>query len=182
MIGGLLWIAFYVTSILLGGGMRDELPLAPGASALGLLSVSVFSGALVFIATALLLLHARYEGRAGWQGRVAWMLACLVLTVVTVQWVLMLGVIGQPIFVPPLGAVGVLSICGSAALLGVAGRRVSVLPRSGNRVLLAIGALTMVLVILSTLRYGSVPAYLVDDLPFGIAGVAWIFVGVAMRR
>jgi hypothetical protein len=183
MLGGLQWVLYYAATLTFGARHDDApLPGDPRATAFTLYCFVVFCVALLLKDVSLMGLHARFEGRAGWRGRVALGLASLAFCSAASHLVLMLGVFGPQRIFQLFGAASVVSTCASALLLGLAGRRVPVLPRWGNTLLITTGALTMPLVILGTLSYGSLPRYVVDELPFGIAGCAWIALGVAMHQ
>ena len=74
-----------------------------------------------------------------------------------------------------------MALCVSTVLLGLASSKGQVLPPWGGRALLALGVSTVALIAASTVSFGSVPAYLVDDLPFALAGAVWFALGSAMR-
>lgn len=179
ILGGALWLVAYALSVPLG---RENGPARADASAswLGWAYFATFTGATLALSTGLAGLHVRL-----WRRRKAslpgLLLAALALAAASTNTVLLTGLLGPPRFDHARGGQGVMTTCVSAALLGLATRREPLLPRGGSAALLATGVLTVVLILASTLPLGPVPAYLVDDLPFALAGAAWITLGVTMR-
>lgn len=179
ILGGALWLVAYTLSVPLG---RENGPARADASAswLAWSYFAAFTGATLALGAGLAGLHSRL-----WRRRMAslpgLLLAALSLASASANTVLLTGLLGPPRFDHARGGQGVMTTCISAALLGLATRREHLLPRGGSTALLATGVLTVVLIVASTLPVGPVPAYLVDDLPFALAGAAWIALGVAMR-
>jgi hypothetical protein len=180
MLGGGLWLLFYGASVLagreLGEGPRDV-----NDSGLPRLGAVMFSGALLLLGTSLMGLRARLQGRAPRLGLAGAVMAALAIAMGTVNVVMLTGLLGRPRFIGGLAALGVLCVCTGAVLLGLATRRAQVLPRWASNLLAVTGPLTVVLIATSGLRFGSIPGYVLDDLPFAIAGLLWITAGVAMR-
>ncbi|HEX5751034.1 MAG TPA: hypothetical protein VFZ09_32710 [Archangium sp.] len=180
MLGGSLWLLFYGASALagreLGEGPRDV-----NDSGLLRLGAAAFSGALLALGIGLMGLKARLQGRAPRLGLASTVMAALAIALGTVNVLMLTGLLGPPRFIGGLAALGVLGVCTGAVLLGLATRREQVLPRWGSTLLAVTGPLTVVLIATSGLRFGSIPGYVLDDLPFAIAGLLWITAGVAMR-
>jgi multisubunit Na+/H+ antiporter MnhB subunit len=179
ILGGVLWLVAYALSVPLG---RENGPARADASAswLGWSYFAAFSGATLALGAGLAGLHVRR-----WRRRLAslpgLLLAVLAFASASANTLLLTGLLGPPRFDHARGGQGVMTICVSAALLGIATRREPLLPRGVSTALLATGVGTVVLIVASTLPLGPVPAYLVDDLPFALAGAAWIALGMAMR-
>ncbi|WPB74610.1 hypothetical protein KYC5002_37075 [Archangium violaceum] len=180
MLGGSLWLLFYGASALagreLGEGPRDV-----NDSDLLLLGAAAFCGAVLSLGTSLTGLRARLQGRARRLGLAGGVMAALALATAALNALLLTGLVGRARFVGGLAALGVLGVCTGAVLLGLATRREQVLPRWGGTLLIVTGPLTVLLIATSGLRFGSIPGYVLDDLPFAIAGLSWITAGAAMR-
>jgi hypothetical protein len=179
MLGGLLWLVAYGLSVPLGrenGAARAE----ASASGLSHAYFAAFTGALLCLGVSLAGLHVRL-----WRRRktslVGLLLAALTIALASTNAVLLTGLLGPPRFDHAFGGQGVMATCASAVLLGLASWREPLLPRRVSAAVLATGLLTVVLIFASTLPFGPVPAYLVDDLPFALAGAAWMALGAAMR-
>lgn len=179
MLGGLSWLVAYGLSVPLGresGAARVE----AGASGLGWAYFAAFTGALLCLGVSLAGLHVRL-----WRRRkaslVGLLLATLTVALASTNALLLTGLLGPPRFEHALGGQGVMATCVSAVLLGLASWREPLLPRGASAAVLATGVLTVVLIFASTLPFGPVPAYVVDDLPFALAGAAWMALGTAIR-
>lgn len=181
MMGGLLWVVAYGLSVPLGresGGARAD----AGASWLGWSYFATFTAAALALGTGLVGLHVRL-----WRRRVTslvgLLLAAVTLVSAGINTVLLAGLRGPVRFDYDRGGHGVMATCVSAALLGIATRRERALPRGGSAGLLATGVLTVVLLIAAMFSsLVPLPAYVLDDLPFALAGAAWIILGAAMRE
>lgn len=176
--GGALWVVTYVGSVLLGRqGERPDTDV----SAAWLPFFAAFCGASLLLGTSLLGLHARPRSHARWTAQAGLLLATLAVATAGANLVLLTGAVGPARFSPDLGGTGVMAVCASTVLLGLAARKGQApLPWAGHA-LIALGVSTVVLIAASTLSFGSVPAYVVDDLPFALAGAVWFALGLAMR-
>jgi hypothetical protein len=177
MLGGALWVVFYGVSVWMGrtlGGepLPEQVPWPYPAS---------FCGAIFCLSASLVGLQRRLEGHEKKLGLPALGLAGVGLLVAFLNLVMLTGLLGPTRFMGGLAALGVFSLCISATLLGVATRREPVQPRWASTLLLTTGVLTVLLIFASGQRFGSVPAYIVDDLPFALSGSAWLVLGLAPR-
>ncbi|AKJ01547.1 hypothetical protein [Archangium gephyra] len=180
LLGGALWLVAYALSVPLG---RENGPARADASAswLGWSYFAAFSGAILALGAGLTGLQVRLWRRRRLVSLPGLLLAVLAFASAGANALLLMGLLGPARFDHARGGQGVMATCVSAALLGFTTRRAPWLPRGVSTALLATGVLTVVLIAASTVPLGPVPAYLVDDLPFALAGAAWISLGVAMR-
>ncbi|QRN95010.1 hypothetical protein JRI60_38870 [Archangium violaceum] len=182
MLGGLLWLVAYGVNVVFGLE-NGHAPLAPSDSRLAWLGAASFSGAQFLFGITLVGVWLRLRGRARWTGLVGLLLAAVPLCSAATNAVLLTGLFGPVRVIGALGALGVLGTCLGALFLGIASLRARTLPRWNALLLLALGPATVVLLVLSTLSFGpGVPAYVVDDMPFAIAGSAWFSLGLALRQ
>lgn len=178
MVGGLLWLVAYAASVPLGrenGSARAD----ASASWLAWSYFAAFAGATLSLGAGLAGLQVRRWRRK--TSLVGLLLAVIAFGSSLANTVLLTGLLGRPRFDPLHGGNGAMATCVSAVLLGVATWRERTIPRGASIALLATGSLTVVLIFASTLSFGPVPAYFVDDLPFALAGAAWIALGAMMR-
>ncbi|PTL79251.1 hypothetical protein [Vitiosangium sp. GDMCC 1.1324] len=180
-LGGLLWFLYYAVDVWAGLQTGQVASSDLNATPLSWLGFSSFGGGLLFLDFALVGLPLRLQGRARWPARGALVLAALALTASTLYSLLLSGLTGSVRLVQEFGAIGVLSSCVSATFLGIAMGREATLPRPASTLLRSFGGLMVALLILSNF-HGPFPAYAMDGLPFGIAGLVWIFLGSVLWR
>ncbi len=183
-VGGSLWIAHYALQVVMGvaSGVAPATRSfdIPGA----VLDLFLFSGAILLFAVGLLGISARLRGRS-WKLRVAGTVFALIAgTSVTVQAILVSGAFGESAFVGALLGFGVIGSLASATLLSIAALRTGALPQRTSRLLLIMGLVTFPGIVAAGMLAAFVPAYLTDELPFAVSGVAWVLVGrvVGTRR
>jgi hypothetical protein len=93
---------------------------------------------------------------------------------------LFMGITGESTMFGPINALSVLANLGGAALLGIAGLRTRVLPRSISITLLVVGLITFPLILLTIPAEQYFPGYIVMDIPFPVWGA--IFAGIGLAR
>jgi hypothetical protein len=179
-VGGSLWIAHYALQVVMG--VATGVPPAtrafdtPGA----VLDLFLFSGAILLFAVGLLGIGARLRGRSRKLRAAGTAFALIAGTSVTVQAVLASGVFGESVFVGAFLGFGVIGSLVSATLLSIAALRTGALPRRTGRLLLVTGLVTFPGIVAAGTLAAFVPAYLTDELPFAVSGVAWVLLGRAL--
>lgn len=182
MLGGMLWILTYVVEIIIGVTLGEAVYRRADASAslLKWLWPACFMAAIFFLATGLLGVRARLEGRARITGLLGALLASVAIVAATINLVTLTGVTGEPTASDGLGFLGVVGTLGGSVLLGIATLRAKVLPRWA-RFTLALLPLAFVPAIIATITLESgAPEYVIADLPFPVVGAVLATVGYAM--
>jgi len=164
-----------------GGGGDRRAPAtrafdSPGA----MLDLFLFGGAILLFAVGLLGIGARLRGRSRKLVAAGTVFALIAGASVAVQAVLASGVLGESVFVGAFLGFGVIGSLASATLLSIAALRTGVLQRRTGRLLLLTGLVTFPGIVTAGMVAAFVPAYLTDELPFAVSGVAWVLVGRAL--
>jgi hypothetical protein len=172
-VGGALWIAHYALQLLMGfteGKVSMQ-------SRFSLLDGFCFASAIVCFCLGLGWLSTRCRPRT------ALSTIGLIFAVVAATSI----VLGMANFMVNnqapglLGAVGVVGSCLSATFVALAARRTGALPPRLANFLLLIGLLTFPLIVAFTWPGQFVPAFLTDELPFALSGLAYIVFGRNVR-
>lgn len=176
MIGGATWLAYY--GMWIWSGVTTGHEPAQGTP-FGLASAVVFFIALVGITGGLASLGMQLRKFAAGFGNagLAFALIALVCSVVGIASIA-LGAIRPGTF----GGLGVVGSCLGATLLGIAALRSKALARRDALVLLAIGVVTFPLIVAITAILPTLPSWIVDEMPFAIAGLSWIVFAALLKR
>ncbi len=163
--GGALWVAHYVMQLVMGFSTGEVKP----DNRLWTIDGLFFTGAVVGLCIGLLRLGIQVPSR--W-AQAAMFFAAVAATSIVIGLV-RFALTGQPPGV--WGGVGVIGSCVSATLLAIAVRRNRVLDASLANLLLAIGVSTFPLIVAFAFPAGKwMPAYITDELPFALSGLAWM--------
>jgi hypothetical protein len=184
VLGGLLWVFMYGTEILLGL-KTGETYGDPSESVLAWLGGASFSGAIFCAGIGFVGLYARLQGRSRKLGIAGLLLesVAIIAAAVNLSLLLLSGVTGAVTEFEPLGLLGVVgTFVGGCLLLGIAALRADVLPRWAGVLLLTVGVLFWLLIVATIPLEAVLPSYVIEDLPFPIAGAALVLVGRALSR
>lgn len=177
MLGGLLWVLMYGAEILLGVWTGEPYG-DPSASALAWLGSALSSGAIFFLGIGFVGLYARLRGRSRTTGIAGMLLESVALLAAAVNLWLLTGISGEVREIELLGLLGVIgTFVGGCLLLGVAALRAEALPRWAGVLLPTVGILFWPLIFATIPLESVLPAYVIMDLPFPVAGAALFFVG-----
>ncbi len=172
--GGALWTAHYALQ-LLAGGIEGK---AAMESRFFLLDGLCFSTAIVAFCLALGLLCARLRPRAT-------LLSTVGVIFAVIAAVAVLFGLGRYFLqdLPPgiFGAAGVIGSCLSATFVALAARSAHLPPRLWA-LLLGIGLSTFPLILAFIWPGQFVPAYLTDELPFALSGLAYFVFGHRLQK
>jgi hypothetical protein len=176
--GGASW-ALYYAGWIVNGMITGQAP-AIGAGTVYYVLGSLFCAALCAISIGLGLLALAMRPRHQVLGTVALVVA-LVSFAAPFYGLFTRVLAGET--VGGFGGVGVLGSCLAATLLGAAALRSGQLPRRVAALLLALGLVSFPLIIvLGMVANLWFPAWVTDELPFAVAGIAWVVFGRLVRR
>ena len=178
--GGLLWIAHYALQVVMGVASGEPPATRAFDSPGAVLDLFFFSGAILLFVAGLLGIGARLRGGSRKLEAASSVFALIAGTSVVAQAALASGVLGEAVFVGALLGFGVIGSLASATLLSVGALRTGALPRRTGLLLLVTGLVTFPGIVAAGALAAFVPAYLTDELPFAVSGVAWVMVGRAL--
>ncbi len=171
--GGALWVAHYAMQLVMGfstGAVKPD-------NRLWTIDGLFFTAAVIGLCTGLLCLGTQVSSRWAQVGMVFAAVAATSIVFGLVRFALT----GQPPGV--WGGVGVIGSCVSSTLLAIAVRRNRVLDSGLGNMLLAIGLFTFPLIVAFAFPAGKwMPAYITDELPFALSGLAWIAFAARLRN
>lgn len=176
--GGFMWVVMYALELAIGppgpGGMD------PTASSLEWLAAVLFGGAMLSVGLGLIGLRDGLAGRSRKLGIAACVPVVFAMCCAAVNLVLLAGVIGEARVIGALGGLGAVSTLLGATLMAAATIRAGVLTAWARATLLAAGIVTFPVILLTIPLEAVLPPHAIGDLPFPVAGLAFVAVGLSV--
>jgi hypothetical protein len=180
MLGGALWIAYYVLFASLSAQHGKSLVIIETPKAQIVPLALLFAGGFAGYGVALWGLRALLNGSNRILGYIGALPATCAIAIALIAAVRLTGLLGDGNPMGDVTGMGVLSSSLGAIIIGIATLRARTLSGGMRFVPLIVGILTFPTIIGIGMLSAFGHAYLIDELPFALLGLAWIQIGRAM--